>query len=111
MRRKFAATLHEAIAALAEPRNIAKDAFVILEERFPSQHSSYLLALSACGPIKKNRLQKAWRAYYSDEGADEQEWWLPNEYGTVLSNKLGNTEENTRLLAIQRLEALIAICV
>lgn len=111
MRRKFAATLQEAIAALAEPHNIAKDAFAILEERFPTQHSSYLLALSASGPIKKIRLRRAWRAYYSDEGADEQEWWLPNEYGTVLSNKPGNTDENTRSLATRRLEVLIAICV
>jgi len=103
--------LHDAIASLSEPRNIANDAFSILEERFPFQHSVYLLALSACGPVKKARLRKAWCAYYGEEDADEQEWWLPNEYGTVLSNKLDNTEESTRSLAIQRLEALIAICV
>ena len=109
LRMKFIATLHDAIATLSEPRNIAKDAFSLLEESFPAHHSTYLLALSACSPIQKYRLRKAWCTYYGD-GADNQDWWLPNEYGTVVSNKLDNSEDNTRLLAIQRLETLIAIC-
>ena len=111
IRRKFTATLHESIAVLSEPRNIAKDAFSILEESFPVHHSAYLSALGASDPIRSCRLRKAWRAYYGEDTDNEQEWWLPNEYGTVLSNKLGNTEDNTRALAIARLQALIAICI
>jgi hypothetical protein len=111
VRRKFIATLLDAISALAEPRNITKDAFVTLEQRFFSHHSAYHLALNACGPIRKYRLRKSWCDYYGADETDEQEWWLPNEYGTILSNKLGNTADNTRSLAIKRLKTLIDICI
>ena len=82
------------VALLSEPRNIGKDAFLLLEDAFPVQHTGYLSALGAMGLFGKWRLRKAWLAYYGDE--NEEEWWLPNEYGTLLSNKVENTAENTK---------------
>ena len=109
-RRKFATTLCDAIVTLSEPRNFGKDAFSILEDSFPIHHSTYLLSYSASGFLRKHRLSKAWRAYYGNEANGELDWWLPNEYGTIISNKLSNTTENTKSLAIQRLNNIIKIC-
>lgn len=108
--RKFAATLQEAIAALAEPRNVGRDAFAVLEARFPVQHSGYLIAFAAAGPLRRRRLLHAWNEYYGQGPTEDAEWWLPNEYSTVLSNQLANTSEGTRKLATERLENLVRVC-
>ena len=109
--RKFAATLQESVAELAEPRNVGKDAFAVLEESFPVHHSGCVVALAAAGPIQRYRLRKAWAKYFGQGPTEDLEWWLPNEYGTILSNQLGNTAEGTRQLATERLNAIILICV
>lgn len=108
--RSFARLLQEDLAALEEPRNNPKDAFSLLEQRFSTQYSSYITAIQAASPIQRIRMRKAWREYYGDETGEEAEWWLPNEYSTILSNQLKNTPENTKALARHRLGRLIRAC-
>lgn len=108
--RTFATILQEAIAVLDEPRNTKKDAFAILEERFPVQYGAYLNAVGAAGLLRRACLRRAWREYYGQEAAEETEWWLPNEYSSILSNQLGNDPDSTRRLATSRLDKIIRAC-
>lgn len=106
--KKFVALLNEAIANLSDPKNNQKDAYSILDDRFKSHHIIYLSILSIASPLTKLRLKWAWKIYFGDDG--EQEWWLANEYSALLSNKLSNNFENTRLLAKARISCLVKLC-
>ena len=104
----FISCLVEGIAALESVENISSDAFAILEERFDIQHKQFIDVYSKVDLVSKRRLRAAWKEYYGEE--NEQEWYLPNEYSVLKSNRLKNTAENTKKLAICRIKALVKIC-
>lgn len=106
---EFAATIHASIAALSESRNSGRDAFEVLETHFPKQHRAYLAAIARAGPIRRFRLRWAWKRYFGTQEEDPN-WWLPDEYGTVLSNRRENSPESTRQVAIDRLKQLLTAC-
>ena len=82
-----------------------RDAYSILETRFPIQHGAFIQTLQVTSLFDKSKLKRAWKDYHGKDG--EQEWWLPNEYSVISSNKLANTPEGTRRLAIHRLNAIL----
>lgn len=84
------------------------DAYAILQDRFVAEHNAFIHAIHVAGLLRKCKLKHAWQKYYGEEG--EQEWWLPNEYSAHMSNQLKNTNENTKSLAIHRLQSLVNSC-
>ena len=106
--RGFTDVLAADVKALNDPANIGRDAFSILEHRLTIHYRGFILAYNAADWITKFRLGNAWAEYYGEGG--EQEWYLPNEYSTLLSNQLKNTHENTKRLAVRRLNVLIKLC-
>lgn len=106
---EFAATIQASLAALSETRNSGRDAFEVLETHFPTQHRAYLAAIASAGPIRQIRLRWAWKKYFGPQQENDPDWWLPNEYGTVLSNKSENSPESTRRVAIDRLKQILTV--
>jgi hypothetical protein len=106
--REFVDLLSADIAALADFRNIKKDAFEILMDRFAIQHAGFIKVMTIPAYLRKRMVKQAWQNYYGEEG--DQDWWLPNEYSVLLSNQIKNTVENTKNLAIHRLQCLVKLC-
>lgn len=106
--RAFIECLAADIAALNDPSNESRDAFTILEHRFVVHHQHFIPVYRAAGWLRRMHLRRVWTEYYGEE--NEQNWYLPNEYSVLLSNQLKNTAENTKQLAIHRLQCLIRLC-
>lgn len=106
--RAFIECLAADIAALNDPSNGTNDAFTILEHRFTIHHQHFIPVYRAADWLLRMHLHKVWAEYYGEE--NEQDWYLPNEYSVLLSNQLKNTVENTKHLAIHRLQCLIKLC-
>ena len=108
LKAEFANCLSEDIAAIKSPNNIHLDAHSILERKFDKQHAIYIKLRNSLDAPDKDRFNEAWQAYYGEDG--EQEWNLPNEYSTLLSSQLKNTAENTKQLAVDRIEKILRLC-
>ena len=108
LKAEFANRLSKDIAILKSSDNIQMDAHSILKGSFDKQHAIYIKLRNSLDAPDKDRFNDAWQIYYGEE--DEQEWYLPNEYSTLLSSQLKNTSENTKQLAIGRIEKILRLC-